>query len=157
MLEITLDENLIECERGSWPKLHPLIDLSQNIDIAKRVALIAERFFRLSLGVVFSGYARPVDETDGNPGSKGPVFYIQVWHGEKLCRTVGFRDTGYVGILHVDLPEEQEFGDSVDMDLIGDLCKGIEKNRPLPDGYAESCIGYVTDGRLEFVLPNLSD
>ena len=157
MLEVTLDENLIECERESWPKLHPLIDLTQNIDIAKRVALFAERFFRLSLGVVYSGYARPVDATDGLVGPRGPLFYIQLWHGEKLCRTVGFRDTGYIGILHVDLPEDESFDDSVDMDLIGDLCKGIEKNRPLPEGFAESCIGYVTDGSLEFTLPNMAD
>jgi hypothetical protein len=147
MIEITVGSNLVQNERESFPALHPLRDLSEDLVAARKLITLVDRFFLLDPCVTYSGMVRKLDDYDGQTGAYGPYIYAQVWNGDKLHRTVAFKDVGYVGIVHVQSPEDDSISDNMDRDLIGNACNAIE------DGLAESVIGYVADGRLELAIP----
>lgn len=150
MIEVTLDKNLVSSERPTFPVLHPLVDLTQDLTAARAVIAAAVRFFWLPRQASYSGHARKLDSFDGETGSFGPCFYVQVWEKGELLRTVGFRNLGYVGVLHVDIPEGEPFNNDSYNDLIGDLCRDVPG---VCDDYARGCIGYVDEGRLEIAVP----
>lgn len=149
MVEITLGKNLVASERPAFPALHPLIDLTQDLDLARKLAVIATRFFWLG-EAVFSGFARPLDAFDGEPYSQGPAFYLQMWHGAKIFRTIGLLDLPYTGVLNIEIPAEDDPKDYFDRDLLGDLCKGSSH---LPEDYASTCIGYVRGEKMDITIP----
>lgn len=156
MIKITLGTNLIACERPTFPALHPLFDLADNLTAARTLIVAVDRFFSIDLDEVrMSGYARKHDSYDGDPGDVGPAFYAQIWHGDKVYRTAAFRNLGYTGILHIEIPAETDPKDAFDFDMIGDMCNAHELLRE--DGYAERCIGYVGDGKLTITVPQSYD
>lgn len=110
MVKITLNDNLVPCEREPWALGRPAHDLTNNIVAAERFASIAIRFFGLRRGSVrFSGFVSP-----GNQG-----LHIKVWEGERIYRSVKFRNHKYSGVLHV-LPKEGLIQHCLGQDLIGD-------------------------------------
>jgi len=151
-MEITLGTNLVICERPTFPALHPLFDLTEDLSVARLVIAAAERFFCLHVqSVVLSGYARKHDAYDGAPGDTGPAFYVQVWYQGEVYRTVAFSHLGYTGVLHVEIPKGKEPKDVIDADMIGDMCNGHEALRD--EGIAEKCVGYVGNGKLAITVP----
>jgi len=156
VIEITLGTNLVICERPTFPALHPLFDLADDLPVARKLIIAVDRFFGLHLRKVrMSGYARKHDSYDGDPGDVGPAFYAQIWRGDKLYRTAAFRHLGYTGILHIEIPGEEDPTDFFDYDMIGDMCNGHEALRD--EGIAESCIGYVGEGKLCITVPQSYD
>lgn len=157
MIEVTLGKNLVVSERPSFPVLHPLRDLTEDLTAARAAITAAIRFFWLDpRHITFSGFARKLDRFDGETGAFGPCFYVQLWEEGLLLRTVAFRGLGYVGTLHVELPKgEKPFEEDMDAhDLIGALCRGGAED--LPEHYARQVIGYVDEGRLELSFPYLA-
>jgi hypothetical protein len=153
MIEVTLGKNLVVSERPTFPFLHPLKDLTEDLPAARTVITAARRFFWLDTRhTSFSGFARKLDRFDGDPGPFGPCFYVQLWENNVLLRTVAFRNIGYIGILHIELPTgEKPFEEDADSnDLIGAMCKDVPG---VPETYAREVIGYVDEGRLELTLP----
>jgi len=153
VIEVTLGKNLVTCERPTFPVLHPLVDLTEDLAAARTVISAAARFFWLHREPVYSGVARKLDSYDGETGPFGPCYYVQLWQDGRLLRTVAFRNIGYVGVLHVDLTGEEPFRDDPYHDVIGTLCEGAPS---LPEGYAEKVIGYVSGGQLEIAVPYVS-
>jgi len=147
MIEITVGSNLVVCERQSFPVLHPLKDLTEDLGAARKLITLADRFFCLDNAIQYSGYARKLDDYDGQTGPFGPSVYVQLWERDKLYRTVAFRDVGYVGVLHACHTGDSPISDVLDQDLIGDACNAID------GGLAERVVGYVADGRLEIAVP----
>jgi len=153
MIDVTPNDNLFLCERHAWPVHRPFLDLTKDLNLARRLIHIAESFFLLGTEAGYSGWFREVSPYDGKPDAKGPVFYIQVWHGNVAYRTVGYRNIGYIGILHIQI-EEGKIEDEMNRDYIGDACKGVDANVRLPEGYAEECVAYVDDGMVEIAFPH---
>jgi hypothetical protein len=152
MIKVTLDDNLVQCEREAFPKLFPLVDLTQDLGAARAVISAASRFFWLDTRrLQFSGRVRKLHEGEAD------VFYVQLWDKEKVYRSVGFRNLGFTGILHVELDESEEeesIASCFSQDVIGQMCRGVDA---FPPSYAESCLCYVADGVLEFEAPYLED
>lgn len=153
MIEVTLGKNLVVSERPSFPLLHPLRDLTEDLPAARAVIAAAMSFFWLDVRhTTFSGFARKLDRFDGETGPFGPCFYVQLWEQGVLLRTVAFRTLGYVGVLHAELPaDEKLFEEDMDSnDLIGSMCRDVPG---VPELYAREVVGYVSDGRLELTVP----
>lgn len=72
VMEITLGTNLAICERSTFPVLHPLFDLADDLSVARTLIIAVDRFFLHLRNVRMSGYARKHDSYDGDPGDIGP-------------------------------------------------------------------------------------
>ncbi len=147
MIEVTLGNNLVACERPTFPVLHPLIDLTQDLAAARAAILAAEKFFRPFDDCTYSGWCRRVTALDGKGGPWGPVFYIQLWSGDKVYRTMGVRDLAYTGILHVQLPNNCNPDEAIDRDVIGDACRSFN---PV---LAETCVAYIHSAGIDLAIP----
>ncbi len=152
MIEVTLNKNIVPCRHAAWPVLHPLVDLTEDPIAARRAIYAAERFFLLSPDVHYSGYARRVDAYDGEPGHAGPCFYVQVWHHDRLYRSVGFRNFGYMGILHVEIQSE-DVTESIDRDLIGAMIRSLDGFQGITPDQAVTTLAFVCENRLEIAVP----
>jgi len=153
VIDVTPNDNLVTCERPAWPDHRPFIDLTTNLNLARKIINTAFYFFLFGTGVKYSGYARQVTAQDGEMPFEDDVFYVQVWEGERLHRTVGYRHFGYVGTLHAEIKEGQLRAE-IDRDYIGDACKGIEANISLPINYASKCIAYVEGDLVQISFPH---
>jgi hypothetical protein len=133
-----LAEQFDPCRRSAYPELRPMKDLYTDKELTEAVLCIADSFFALNhTYAIYSGFAREADERDGS----GALLYAQVWVDGKLRRSVAFRDSGYVGILHIEVANEFGFEFTLGQDLIGTLY-GRGEN-------PERVVAIVSGGRME--------
>jgi hypothetical protein len=111
MSKLTLNENLVPCEREPWACDRFAHDLTNNLTSAEIFANIATKFFALRKGSVrFSGYVRK-----GNDGLQ-----IKVWDGQQLYRTIRYRNIRFSAVLHV-VAKTDYIKNCLGDDTIGDL------------------------------------
>lgn len=111
MVKVTLNDNLVPCEREPWALGRPAHDLTNNIVPAEQFIAAAIKFFAFRRGSVrYSGHI--------SPGNKG--LQVKVWDGEQLYRTIRFRSRNFTGILHV-VPVNGHISHCLGHDAIGDI------------------------------------
>ena len=132
-------------QRPPFPHLRPLLDLTRIPDTADQLIAEATQFFGLDEDTIFSGVARERDIHD----REAPL-YIQVWHGERLYRTMAM-PSYYVGVLNAQIPGDIQVEKYLSQDRIGDLCAHIGSRE-----LATACIGKVHCGNIIVQVPELS-
>jgi len=147
VIEVT-QSLVVPCERPTFAHLRALHDLTTFPEAREKALSAAQIYFNFAEEVIYSGYARQRDRFD-SPVLDAPDFTIQVWHGDKLFRTMQI-GIGYVGILHVQVPEGGDPNDYFVKDPVGKKCRNLER----PD-LAPAVIGYDMFGRTMIDVPTL--
>ena len=96
MIKVTPNVNLVPCTRDRFVNGAPHNDLTFNFLQACKLIRIANHFFNLRPGAVYSGY---IEE---NPQAS---FTLKLWHEETLLQTFVVSNLGYGGALHADISD----------------------------------------------------
>jgi len=140
-------QSVVPCRLPAHAHLRALRDLSTLPNVADLALSRARIYFNFAPEVVYSGFARVRDDFD-SPVRDAPDFTIQVWHGDKVFRTMQICLANYAGILHVQLPEGGDPKDYFVKDLVRTACG----QRP---ELAPAVIGYDYLGRTMIRLPEV--
>lgn len=139
--------NIVPCRREAWPRLRPLIDLTRNVTVARKLTEELWRFFQFKPELLyFSGYAQPSEDPEA-------IFYVQLWEGGELYRSVGFKDLGYVGILHVEPNESSILYEAILTDWVSAAYHGFNDMRYITDGFQRETLCLVRGDYLTVHLP----
>lgn len=137
---------LLPNERAPYPHLRPLVDLTNTPDLAEQIASKATLYFHLDFDTIYSGVARPRDADDSES-----YYYFQVWHGDRLYRTVRLA-LPYVGVLNAQIPGDIQVEKYLHLDSVGNICRRMGKFELAP-----ACIGYVNHSSIVVRVPEIPD
>jgi hypothetical protein len=142
---------VVPCRLPAWPASQPLFDLTRDGDAAHGLFATVQPFFRFKAGEArFSGYAGKL-RPDHDPFD--PCFYVQIWNGERVYRTVAFKGLGYWGILHVDLLRPDRAIRIKDDDPVSMVWNGLDNWTNLDLPFLKGQIWYVEGDTLKVDIP----
>jgi len=142
--------NLVRCQREAFPRLLPLADLTQQTQTLRELAEIIQPFFNFyyTPWPVYSGFVRKVVRQDG----ANPLLYVQLWDEGRVVRSVAFRNIGFVGVLNIDYPDDQEPHGYVD--VIRAIFYGFNQEaHSIMEGWTEESLALVDGDRLTVPIP----
>lgn len=112
-MKVTRNVNLVPCPRERRATGSDNADLMNNVLLARKLIRIANHFFCLRPGAIYSGY---IDEKEKN------FFTLKLWEGDRLVRLFIVSNLGYGGMLHVDIPDLSTITFDLLIDAATDKC-----------------------------------